>query len=292
MSTFTHQLPCGIINDDGQVKRGVHLVGMSGKVRRLITQKQIRANPTKIVDTILNECIVVIEGVGDRDKERVIRGMLNGDRDWCAHRIREIGKRSSTVTCDYTCQACDHKDTEEVDLSKIQIYGLSDAPGVPMPDTQDGPVSYFTEWSILDDGGKPTRAYRLVNEALEIDCHLRWPTGDDFEAIQKIQEAEPERANFVLFSRCLMSWRNPKTDDASPSAPGSFKWTMFDHLDDGQVTWLEDEWGKRQVGPEVFYPITCIGCGQEAVVTLAASDFLFPRLQKVASRRRSFHKST
>lgn len=122
--TKTESLPCGVMVGE-VVSHEITFREMTGvdEDAYLSLRKQ---GAMKMTRALFDGCIVSIGGV-EEDKERIklIRSMLSGDRIFALLRLRQISL-GDDFSFPHICGACDYKGKYDVDLSTLEV--------TPMPE--------------------------------------------------------------------------------------------------------------------------------------------------------------
>lgn len=250
MST-PYRLPAGLLSKSGSLYRDVLLKPFTGRVHKEIAQKEVRTNPTRVLNTILSNCIEEIEGVG-KPTQSVLREMLVGDRDFCALKIRQL-TWDTPVRVRHQCSACEESSVLDINLDLIDIYELQER--------------HYEIRESEEGDGKPVRVYK-INDIPPNDeyAYFRFISGEDQDIISPLLTKNPIEAEFKMFSRTLVDWNGQ-----GPNMPKDF----FDDLSLDTTVYLAQEFSGAQPGPETAYGMLCPNCGVENSVSIYAGDFLF-----------------
>jgi len=241
-------LPCGLFHED-KLHKDAEIIPMTGKVRKLIARPEVRQNPAKVIDTLLSECLYSV-GPITRIRRDVIDRLFLGDRDFLIMEIRKISL-GKIVTAQLQC-SCGAKLAVAIDLERE----------VPIKTVESVKDLKIDENSIT---------FVVENEELNINAVFRLPTGVDQHAIAPLYRKNPIAANYALYQLCLLEWNGKPKNELLPEFFDTLSLRVIDHIDE---IFMEN-----MPGPDMRVPVDCIECGNELMVSMESSDFLF-RTQK------------
>jgi hypothetical protein len=254
-------LPCGVAVEEGEgYKKNFALTEMTGNVRKMIAGRSVRTNTSRIIDTILEECVTMIGGVEGKDlrKGAFLRSLLSADRDFLLLKIRLISK-GPIVVATMTCPSCQELLDVNIDIGGMDVYGFD-------PEKPD---------YMLDEKGR--RVFEISDEG--ISAVFRYPDGHDQAAIAQIVRSNPIDAQYRMYHRCLVKWADKDGEKKEP-----FPSNFFDLLPVRRLDWINEEYKNYMPGPEMDTSVTCEVCGAETVANMDSSDFLFPQTRQKRSK--------
>lgn len=268
--TDLETLPCGVQiplargeepEADREFIREYSLQEMTGNVRKMIAGRNVRSNMARIIDTVLEQCVVNIAGLEGKAlrKGAFLRSLLVGDRDFLLLKIRLISK-GPIVVAQMNCPSCQEALDVDIDLGEMDVYGFD-------PEK--------LEYSLDEQ----------ERRVFEVDCDdaeatFRFPDGHDQAAITQILRANPIEAQHRMYQRCLVRWKDKDGEKTEP-IQGNF----FDTLPVRLVDWVDEQFQANLPGPEMDTNVTCAVCGAESMANMESSDFLFPQTQTGRSKR-------
>ena len=123
---LVHDVPllAGYVDKDGVLHDTFTFREMNGKDEEAISKADVRANGGKLVNTIVERCVVQIGSLTKKECGAkwgtIIREMLGGDLDYMAFKIRELSK-GKEVEFVHTCPNCRAKLTTIVSTEEFGI---------------------------------------------------------------------------------------------------------------------------------------------------------------------------
>jgi len=268
-------LPCGVFDSEGELRRKVYIRPWRAKVKRLLGKMDARKDAGKAVEIILQESIVSIEGFRTVSSA-LLNDMLGPDREFCALQAR-IMSRGPIVEADFTCLSCQYrKKGMKLDLSNIGVMGVDEFPLVrsePEIDVRG------------KDTGRKVRVFDITvpggqwddKDSKEIKATFRIPNGADLKEVAKHVNKNPVAADWSLWSRTCLLWGEQRPP---------FIMSFWDNLTAYQLEALEDGFAEiDKLGPETVNYVDCDECGDENPVSIYATDFLL-RLPRSRTRTR------
>jgi hypothetical protein len=236
------ELPAGLWHK-GQVHRDVEIVPMTGLTRKAIARKEVRANPSKVTDIILGQCINRI-GTFTHISDKVLDNLVLGDKDFLLLEIRRVSM-GDTFKSNVTCAACSNDIEVTFHIDELEVIRIKEG-----------------EYEVVDE----QRTFRIQDEALKIDAVLRYPVGKDQGALLGVSDRNPVEANFKLYAECLLQWAGDK---------GPFRASFFERMPVRVLDEFEDQFTKAQPGPVFEQSVGCPACAANIEFTFEGSDFLF-----------------
>jgi hypothetical protein len=181
-------LPAGVLRDDGQVCRRVHLRALTGADEEALFERGAGSGSARVT-AFLSRAIDGIEGFEAPIDEALVSSMQLGDRDYLLLRLRqiELGDAVHQVT---RCRECGQKVDVDFAISELPVRRLT-APEA-------------THHITL--GGRP--------------AVVRLPTGADQQAIEALALRNPAAANTLLFSRIVL-----QVDGCAPTEDDIRAWS-------------------------------------------------------------------
>lgn len=129
------ELLAGYEDEDGVVHTEFAYREMNGKDEEAISKPEIRGNSAKVVNVLVERCVV---SIGTYDKKTLgakkwgdlVRKLLGGDLDYIILKIRELSK-GKEIKFNHVCPNCKSKLTTIVDTDEFEIIpytGMSEIP--------------------------------------------------------------------------------------------------------------------------------------------------------------------
>lgn len=241
--SYTFELPLGYIKDiDGTifVEKEVEVVPMTVKVRKALTKKQFKNNPSALFNFILKSCVVKL--AGEEPSFQQIKNLSSGDRQYLLLMIRKISL-GDTLKFQLQCDVCEAHQQAELDIDHIRVKRYKDDE-LPVQDKRF--VIHFS------------------SESLGLDCKMKLPTGIEEEMVASIQD--PLEANYKMYEYCLVQY-NEKV------AP--FSSEQVDRIPVKISDFIDKRFRELQPGPDYYKKVLCDSCGGSTLIDLSKSDFLF-----------------
>lgn len=237
-------LPIGIFKDGKRIT-GCTIRPMTGGTQKKLAQKNIRNDPIKLINTLLLDCVITIDGL-PRINHSTLNSLYIGDRDFLALEIRKIS-RGNDLTSVVTCPHCREKLRMVSDLSKdIQTISLDDI-----------------EYTVVDD----VPQFTVTNPNSEESVVFTFPDGNaQANSMRYIQKNPVEGAYAIMFNS-VVSWNEKDRSEITLS--------VFDDLPLDWSDLLVDEFQNHCPGPIFEIPTECSSCGEELKLSMVSSDFLF-----------------
>jgi hypothetical protein len=236
------ELPAGIWHK-GQAHRDVEITPMTGLTRKAIARKEARANPSKVTDIILGQCIKRI-GPFTHINNKVLENLVLGDKDFLLLEIRRVSM-GDTFKSNVTCASCKSDIEVTFHIDELEVIRANEG-----------------DYEVIDG----QRVFRVQNEKLKIDAVLRYPIGSDQEALVGVSDRNPVEANFKLYAECMLQWAGEE---------GPFRSTFFERMPVMILDEFEDLFTKAQPGPVFEQSVGCPSCSANIEFTFEGSDFLF-----------------
>lgn len=244
----TVTLPIGMLVNGTLVKDAV-ITPMTGNVRKIIASPKVRQDPSKVLSTLITQCVLSIGGT-TRLKTDVVNSLFIGDRDFLVMEIRKASL-GDKVNSKLKCGECGEYNQLTVDLSRdVTIKPLDEK-----------------NFTVLSD----SITFEIKNKELDIDAVFRLPDGVDQQYITPLIRKNPVEANYALYRRCLISW-NGDTSNVIDN-------DLFDRLPLPVLDYIDEHFMEALPGPDLQIPVECAYCQAEMLVSMESSDFLF-RLPK------------
>ena len=242
----TIELPCGVIDDQGNVHKTVVLSKMTGRDRKAIAEQDVVRNGGKIITTLLLNTVQEIGSIdlsSPKKKREVLLDMLTADRTFLCLALRKISF-GNEVLFQATCGSCGEKNEAK--------HRIDDLSATQMPPNRVEGKHFIVPIDI--DG---------------IKAEARLPNGGDEEAISHFIRSNPIEAQHRTLARCLKSWNGE-----TAIGPG-----FIDDLDLKTLDEFINQWNKMQPGLDMSYDIDCWSCRTQISLNMQALDFLFPSLR-------------
>lgn len=236
------ELPAGLWHK-GEVHRNVEIVPMTGLTRKAIARKDSRANPSKITNIILMQCVRRIGPFGNINN-KILDNLVLGDKDFLLLEIRRTSM-GETFKANVTCKSCSSDIEVTFNIDELDVIRLNDA-----------------EREVINGD----RVFRIQDEKLKIDAVMRYPLGSDQEALVSSMDRNPVEANFKLYAECLLEWNDTE---------GPYRSNHFERLPVRVLDEFEDQFAQAQPGPVFEQSVGCPSCAATIQFTFEGSDFLF-----------------
>jgi hypothetical protein len=240
-------LPVGV-KSGGQRYREVVVDEMRGTEEEALMSSKVKSNFAKALTKILQRCIQEIPGLVPMKKQKdllldedIIKKMDECDRMAC---LIEIFKLEDDVTTDvdFSC-GCGEKWSETYDLNDL-----------PMEELQGEPEIRFELKKGIEFAG------RLLKNGT-----MRFPRGDDMEALASLARENPGEAQTKLLFLCV-------TDLEGESGVTSNTFRLMSKRDREYLSKLLDS---KVPGYDLAIKRTCPSCGKEASTQINIASFLF-----------------
>ena len=235
-------LPAGLWSK-GEVHRSVEITPMTGLTRKAIARKEARANPAKITETILRQCVTRI-GPYMITNSKILESLVLGDRDFLMLEIRRVSM-GDTFKANVTCKSCNSDIEVTFDIDELDVIRTTD-----------------DDLEVVDG----QRVFRIQDESLRIDAVMRYPMGEDQEILTSNMNRNPVEASFKLYAACMLEWNGEK---------GPFRSNLFERMPVRQLDEFEDQFSRAQPGPVFEQAVDCPSCAANIEFTFEGSDFLF-----------------
>jgi hypothetical protein len=243
------ELPCGWL-EKGKFDTTAQIVPMTGLVRKLLARPDVRKNASRVIDTLLLNCVQSVGPVTRMNAGNVGQLFL-ADRDFLTLSIRRasLGQYVNSVV---VCGQCEEKIDLKFDLNEAKVLKLKDLK--------------YRMVGATDEVAVP--AFDLEDAELGVKATFRYPIGKDQEAVVNILKKNPVEANYKLYLRCLLEWNGEPAERISP--------TLFDEQSLPVLNFIDKEFMAAQPGPDIRQMATCPLCGADIRMEMETSDFLFP----------------
>jgi len=237
-------LPIGIFSE-GRRLREVVIRPMTGGTQKKLAAKQLRADPIKLLNALLLDCVVSIEGI-NKLSNGIINDLYIGDRDFLALEIRKVSRGNDLVT-KLKCPHCNETLRMTSDLSKdIECVEYNEQDYVVVED--------IPQFTVSSPGSTNSGVFTL-------------PKGNDQAAAMRYIMKNPVEGTQVLMFNTLISWNGKDRNELTLS--------VFDELEVTESDFFMEEYQKMLPGPNFEIPATCPMCQEDLKLELASSDFLF-----------------
>jgi len=245
----SYELPCGYLDEDGQLVKDVVLKEFSGGEEDILASERLQS--TQKMELILANTLVKVGTITDRDRiSGIIPKLPVGDRVFLL-----LSTRRTTLGDSFPyvakCPECRHKELFIVDLDELKIR--------PMPD--------------------PSR--RIFDEELPGGHTVRWHvmTGEREAKINAFPLAQRKQAAVSL----SILARLELFDDKPVNLPQIQEWSM------SLRNCLRDMFAEGEGGVDTAVAFECAGCGNEWEEDLDISQqgFFFPLAAQRSWKRKS-----
>ena len=128
-------LLAGYVDEDGVTHDTFDYREMTGKDEEAINKADVRSNPAKLTNVLIERCVLRIgtidkKEVGQVKWAKIVREMLGGDIDYMAFKIREFSK-GTEVEFTHKCPNCGQKLVTVMDTSEFTIKPFNGVREVP-----------------------------------------------------------------------------------------------------------------------------------------------------------------
>lgn len=239
-------LLAGFIDENGVLQDTFSYREMTGKDEEAISKNDIRSNGAKLINTLVERCVVAIgthtkKELGTVKWAKLIREMLGGDLDYMAFKIREVSK-GREISFSHKCPNCGQKLVTVINTEEFPI------------NTFKG--EYKVEFTL-------ERGYKDPKGAIHKTGTLRLPNGYDREMVTPLFKKNPSTAITALLSRLITF------DDGAYVSQNNIG-EMY--LRDRDI--LENIIKENTFGIDTTIEgITCDNCGQDLSGEVGESNF-------------------
>jgi len=244
--TVDIELLCGVLNEDGSIEKSCTIKAMTGGLRKKISQPEYRKNGIKVIDAVLDACIISIGKnpfVASREKKR----MLMADSDFLMMKIRQLSL-GNEVSMQLQCPSCDTKWNAELHIDEIECFSIPE-----------------DNVEIIDG----RRAFKIDTEHWK-KCVMFYPNREDQAIIAKIAMNNPTQAAYSLYGRMLHLRDNKEVDDSEFMKE-------IDKMPLMIIDELTNEINGILPGVESTHEAECPGCSNTVEMEMGGADFLFKR---------------
>jgi hypothetical protein len=246
-------LPGGVIDGTGRCCRTVRVRELTGRDEEILADRRY-TNPAVQVTDLLTRVVSGIDGLEGPVTPGLIAGMLIGDRDYLVLRLRQMTLGDAVhqvVRCPNL--VCGRKADIEFSLSELPVRRLQEPRTsyevvLPRPAMPDDPTSFR--------------------------CALRLPTGDDHEAVARLEGGNSAVANTALLSRLLV--RIGSRQGASEEHVRDFPLQVRGAL----LGFIE----RQAPGPDLRISVPCPHCGEDLTYPFDLASFFFSEWTVSADR--------
>jgi hypothetical protein len=246
------ELPCGVLQN-GVINRSFELKELTGSAISAISDKAVRRNYGKVVDTVLQHCVVNVGG--SNASLGLLQDLLVADRDFLVMRARamSLGK---DVRAEIQCPKCEKMLNLQFDISISEIMELEES-------------DFYRKGDL--------RIFKVVNPVNKKEAEFKYPTGKEQILVSPISAENPIAGNYRLLSECLLKYGD---------AEGPFGSNFCDDLKLNELNALTDAFLDKMAGPDLELSVTCEYCANVFTGNMERSDFLFPFPTKKKSQKR------
>lgn len=184
---LVHDVPllAGYLDKDGILHSTFTYREMTGKDEEAINKADVRANGAKVVNTLVERCVVQIGTLTKKECGvrwgTIIREMLGGDLDYMAFKIRELSK-GKEVEFVHKCPNCGTKLNTIINTDEFNIKP-------------------FMGQSAIDF--ELVRGYKDGKGQIHKDGVIRLPNGFDREIVTPLFKKNGSTATSMLLTRLI-----------------------------------------------------------------------------------------
>jgi hypothetical protein len=238
------ELPGGVLGPTGACHRTVWVRELTGRDEEVLADRGYATGAAQVTD-LLAQAVVRVDGLDAPVDRALVADMLVGDRDYLVLRLRQLASGDAVhqvVRCPEP--ACARKVDVEFLISELPVRRLDAlAPRYVVPLSRPA----------------------LAGDARSAECVLRLPTGRDHEAVGKLGDANPARANTVLFGRLIerLGHAAPVGEETVRDLPLAVRQELAD--------WLR----ANAPGPDLRVEVECPHCGGSIAYAFDLASFFF-----------------
>ena len=220
---------------------------MNGTDEEAIAKPKVKTSGSMITRVLLERCITrigTIEKATVKPSEwtTIIQSLAIGDQDYAMLKIREISL-GEDFEVSHKCPSCKTKINS--------VFTLDELPLIPYNGMEE--IEFELPRGYTDKEGK------LHNTGV-----LRYATGLDREALDKVVSHNPSTANTLLLARCIKSLGTaPITDDILRNLSMRDRNHLFSLLRESAFGYDVSD-----------FEIECPSCGRELSISFNQTDFL------------------
>lgn len=243
---LVHDVPllAGYVDKDGVLHDTFTFREMNGKDEEAISKADVRANGGKLVNTIVERCVVQIGSLTKKECGAkwgtIIREMLGGDLDYMAFKIRELSK-GKEVEFVHTCPNCRAKLTTIVS-------------------TEEFSIKPYLGQSAIDF--TLARGYKDGKGEIHKEGIIRLPNGFDREIVTPLFKKNVSTAMTMLLTRLIAF-----NDGALVTQNNVNEMTLRDR------DILEKIIKEYAFGLDTSFELVCSSCGQDISGEVGQSNF-------------------
>lgn len=243
---LVHDVPllAGYVDKDGVLHDTFTFREMNGKDEEAISKADVRANGGKLVNTIVERCVVQIGSLTKKECGAkwgtIIREMLGGDLDYMAFKIRELSK-GKEVEFVHTCPNCRAKLTTIVS-------------------TEEFGIKPYLGQSAIDF--TLARGYKDGKGEIHKEGIIRLPNGFDREIVTPLFKKNVSTAMTMLLTRLIAF-----NDGALVTQNNVNEMTLRDR------DILEKIIKEYTFGLDTSFELVCSSCGQDISGEVGQSNF-------------------
>lgn len=247
MYTETSNFLKGYKDENGVMHTEFEYREMNGTDEEAIAKPKVKSSGSLITRTLLERCIVRIgaiekSSVKPSEWTAIIQSLAIGDQDLALLKIREVSL-GEDFEVSHKCPSCKTKINS--------VFTLDELPLIPYNGMEE------VEFEL-------PRGYKDKDGVVHKFGVMRYATGLDREALDKVVSQNPSIANTLLLARCIKSLGDvPLTDD------------LLRNLSMKDRNYLFNLIREIAFGYDVSdFEIECPSCGRELNISFNQTDFL------------------
>ena len=239
-------LLAGYVDEDGVTHDTFDYREMTGKDEEAINKADVRSNPAKLTNVLIERCVLRIgtidkKEVGQVKWAKIVREMLGGDIDYMAFKIREFSK-GTEVEFTHKCPNCGQKLVTVMDTSEFTIKPFNGVREVPF---------------------ELIRGYKDLKGEVHKEGVIRLPNGFDREVVTPLFRKNDSTAVTTMISK-LVKFNDGAVINTQKIADMSVR--------DRDI--LENIIKENTFGIDTTIEgLICDNCGQDISGELGQSDF-------------------
>lgn len=243
---LVHDVPllAGYVDKDGTLHTNFTYREMNGKDEEAISKADVRANGAKVVNTIVERCVVQIGTLTKKECGArwgtIVRELLGGDLDYMAFKIRELSK-GKEVEFNHKCPNCGSKLTTIINTDEFNIK----------PFMGQSAINFTL-----------ARGYKDAKGDIHKEGVMRLPNGFDREIVTPLFKKNPSTATTMLLTRLVAF-----NDGALVTQNNMNEMTLRDR----EI--LEKIIKENTFGIDSSLEIVCSSCGQDISGEIGQSNF-------------------
>ena len=245
--TIVDNFPCGYEDENGVVHTEFEYREMTGADEEAISRNTVKNSGSKIVNTILDRCIVRIGTIVKSEVKaskwsEIIKTLLVNDQDYAFIQIRKESV-GSALAVKHTCPNCKRELTTEADVDELEV----------VPFGGDRILEFELRKGYKDKDGEVHKLGKV-----------RFPNAFDREIIEPVARNNIATANTLLLSRIVTELGTLKSVNDS----------VIRNLTSGDRDLIIKTLSDNAFGYNFEVEVDCPDCGNNFKGQLSAINFM------------------